>query len=111
VNRHDGFKCGIEDGVLTIRLGIEVLAKAAKLNPELAEHDEDAEPEDEWVEPEIVDADKFAEEVLQALQSDAGNPHSLLEEMLDCAIVNAIEWGADGIKMPDQIIQERKKSE
>ncbi len=110
MNRNDILKTAIEDGVLVIRIGVEALAHAAKLNPELAEHDADAEEADEWVEPEILDVDKFAEEVRKALESDAGSPHSLIEEMLDCAIVNAIEFGAVGIKMPDDIIRDRKKS-
>ena len=34
MNRHDTLKTAIEDGVLVIRVGVEALAHAAKLNPE-----------------------------------------------------------------------------
>ena len=40
MNRHDPLKCCIEDGILTIRIGVEVLAKAVKLNPDLTDYDE-----------------------------------------------------------------------
>lgn len=110
MNRHDAVMCSIEDGVLTIRVGVELIAKASKLNPEYAEFDDDADAGEEWVEPEIVDVDKFATEVLSALKSETDDGTTLVHSMIDAAVNEAIATGAEGIKMPDDIIRDRKKS-
>lgn len=97
MNRNDPLKCYIDDGVLVIRIGVECLAKAIKLNPELAEYDEKT---GEWNEPEITDADKFAVEVMHAAQEESEDGTTLIHIALDTAAMNAIEDGAEGIKMP-----------
>ena len=113
MNRNDPLKCCIEDGVLIMQIGVEALAHAIKLNPELSEIDDDVleEPdsdEDVFVEPEISDPDKFAQEVLTALRDESEDGTTLLHIALDTAAMNAIENGAEGIKMPDDIIRERR---
>ena len=97
MNRHDPLKCCIEDGVLTIRIGVEVLANAVKFNPDLTDYDEKT---GEWHEPEITDPDKFAVEVLRAVEAESEDGTTLVHIALDTAAMNAIENGAEGIKLP-----------
>lgn len=96
MNRHDSLKCCIEDGVLTMRIGVEVLAKAVKLNPDLTEYDERT---GDWNEPEITDPDKFAAEVLRYLVDESEDGTTLIHVAIDTAAMNAIENGAEGIKL------------
>jgi len=100
MNRHDPLKCCIEDGVLIMQIGVEVLAKAVQLNPDLAELDEKTE---EWVEPEITDPDKFARAILTAIQDESDDGTTLIHMALDTAAMNAIENGAEGIKLPSDV--------
>lgn len=97
MNRNDPLKCFIENGVLTMSIGVACLANAVKLNPDLAEYDSEA---GEWNEPEITDPDKFAEEVLRAVQDESEDGTTLVHIALDTAAANAIENGAEGIKLP-----------
>lgn len=97
MNRHDPLKCCIEDGVLIIQIGVEALALVTKLNPELTEYDEKT---GEWNEPEITDPDKFAAEVLIALKDESEDGTTLVHTAIDTAAMNAIENGAEGIKLP-----------
>lgn len=97
MNRHDPLKCYISDGVLTMAIGVECLAKAIKLNPELTEYDEES---GEWTEPEVTDVDKFAVEVMHAVQQEGEDGTTLIHIALDTAAMNAIESGAEGIKLP-----------
>lgn len=105
MDRNTPLTCSIEDGVLTMRIGVEVLAHAVKLNPHLAENDDGAQ---EMVEPEIPDADKFAAEILPQLRMESKDGITVIHEALDKAAFNAIEYGAESVKMPDEIIRERK---
>jgi hypothetical protein len=98
MNRNDPLKCCIEDGVLTIRIGVQCLANAVKLNPDLTQYDEKT---GEWNEPEITDPDKFALEVLRAVESESEDGTTLVHIALDAAAMNAIENGAEGIALPD----------
>jgi ABC-type histidine transport system ATPase subunit len=107
MNRNDSVKCTIADGVLTIQIGVDALAHATKLNPELTEYDEATE---EWIEPEIVDIDVFAGEVLRALKDETDDGTTVVHLMLDNAVNAAIENGAEGINLPDDIIRERRKA-
>ena len=100
MNRHDALKCCIEDGVLIMQIGVEVLAKAVKLNPDLAEYDEKSE---DWVEPKITDADAFARAVLAAVKEESDDGTTLIHLALDTAAMNAIENGAEGITMPGDV--------
>jgi hypothetical protein len=100
MNRHDSLKCFIEDGVLTMQIGVEVIANAVKLNPELTEYDEKSE---EWIEPEITDADKFAKAILSELKVESDEGTTLIHVALDTAAMNAIENGAEGIKLPSDV--------
>lgn len=104
MNRNDTMKCFINDGVLTILIGVELIAKAIKLDPDLAEYDEAT---GEWVEPEITDANAFVNEVMRALKAESEDGTTLIHSVLDTAAINAIEMGATGIRMPDDIIADR----
>lgn len=106
MNRNDQMKCFINDGVLTILIGVDVIAKAIELDPELSEYDEQS---GEWIAPEITDVDTFVNEVMHALKADDEDGTTLIHSALDTAAINAIEMGAEGVKLPDQIIEERRK--
>lgn len=95
MNRHDPLKVFIEDGVLTIRIGVDCLAIAVKLNPELTDFDQNG----KWVEPEITDADAFAIEVMRELVAESEDGSTLVHLAFDTAAMNAIENGAEGIKL------------
>lgn len=97
MNRHDPLKVYIEDGVLMMAIGVECLAHAIKLNPELQKWDEET---GDWNEPEITDPDKFAKEVATALNDESEDGTTLVHIALDTAAMNAIENGAEGIKLP-----------
>lgn len=97
MNRHDPLKCCIEGGVLTIRIGVGVLAHVIKFNPDLVEYDEKT---GEWHEPEITDPDKFAVEILHAIEDESEDGTTLVHLVLDTAAMNAIENGAEGIRLP-----------
>lgn len=107
MNRNDTMKCFINDGVLTIMIGVDVIAKAIELDPELSDYDERTR---EWVVPEITNADTFVTEVMHALKAESEDGTTLIHSALDTAAINAIEMGALGIKMPDEIIAERATS-
>ncbi len=97
MNRHDPLKVFIEDGVLTMAIGVEVLAKAVKLNPAFTEYDQAL---DLWREPEITDVDVFAQEVADMLQDESEDGTTLVHIAIDTAAENAIENGAEGILLP-----------
>lgn len=97
MNRNDPLKCYIENGVLTMRIGVECLAHAVKLNPDLTHYDEKT---GEWLEPEITNPDKFAAEVLREVESEDEEGSTLIHLALDKASMNAIENGAEGITLP-----------
>lgn len=104
MNRHDGLKCFVEDGVMTIQVGVEMIAYAAKLHPDLAEPGQG-----EWIEPEITDADTFAEEVRRQLIYEEEDGSSTIQRALEDAILEAVENGAEGIKTAGDIIRERRQ--
>jgi len=97
MNRNDPLKMFIEGGVLVMQIGVEVIAHAVKLNPELTEYDEKTE---QWVEPQITDADAFAASILSALKDESDDGTTLIHRALDTAAMNALECDAKGITMP-----------
>jgi hypothetical protein len=108
MNRNDPLKCFIDDGILTMRIGVEVLAKAIELDPGLSMYDEAT---GEFIEPKITDVDKFAEEVLHAIKAEGEDGTTLIHQALDRAAMAAIEMGAEGIKLPDDILRDRRRPE
>lgn len=95
--RDEPLDCKIIGGRLIMSIGIECLAHAIKLNPELGKWDDES---GEWNEPEITDPDKFAKEVMIALQDESEDGTTLVHVALDKAAMNAIENGAEGIRLP-----------
>lgn len=102
MNRHDPLKVFIEDGVLMMCIGVEVVAKAVKLNPDLTQYNETTE---EWDEPEITDTDKFMSEIVKELLSEEEDGTTPIHIALDTAAMNAIDNGAEGIKLPGEPAQ------
>lgn len=85
----------IEDGSLVIRISAEYLAHAAKTH-----HDYEAEDGDTLVT--ITDLNSFAKEVAAGLESESDDGTTLIHVMLDDAISNAIENGADGVEIREE---------
>ncbi len=88
----------LRNGVLTIRIGVHILAEAVRRGPfadtiiAQAEGDEGA--------FQITDEDQFAREVLRALEDeDPNNGDTLVTRMLDDAAGKAIENGAEGVML------------
>lgn len=97
MDRNTPLECSIKDGVLTMQIGVDVIAHAVKLSPALQHYDEKS---GEYLEPTITDADKFAAEILKELKSESEDGTTLIHIALDKAAVIAIEWGAEGINLP-----------
>lgn len=99
-------KCVIKNGVLTISVGVELIAHAARIMPALSVVDTETL---ESVEPKITDVDKFAAEVLRQLEAESEDGTTAVHRMLDACIVEAIEYGAEGIELADDLIRARRK--
>jgi hypothetical protein len=97
MKRNDPLTCRIEDGVLIISIGVDCLAHAIQMSPGLSEFDEES---GEWATPEVTDADKFAIEVVCELEAEAEDGTTLVHIAFDRAAANAIENGAQGVKLP-----------
>lgn len=80
-----------------MQIGVETLAHAAKLNPDLSRWDAVS---DELFEPKITNADKFAAEILKTLNDEEEDGTTLIHIALDTATINAVENGAEGIILP-----------
>ena len=83
----------IVDGHLVIKISVNNLCFAAVRGP----YFENA----ECVEPKITDEAKFANAILDAINEESENGTTLLHKMLDQAAENAVEYGCEGIQMPD----------
>jgi hypothetical protein len=97
MDRNSLLECKIENGVLTMQIGVDVIAHAVKLNPDLQHYDEKS---GEFREPTITDPDKFAAEILKELKAESEDGTTLIHVALDKAAENAIECGAEGIELP-----------
>lgn len=85
----------IIDGALTIQIGVDALAFAAN---EGQYHPFD---HGQW---KVLDADKFASDVLHALDDEVmDDGTTILTQMIDKAIESAIEQGSEWI---EEVIQE-----
>lgn len=97
VKRGDMAMVTIEDGVLTMRVGVEGLAFAAVNHPDLMGYVH--ENKDCWKPPSITDPDKFAVDVMKQINAEDNGEITMLEAMLDSAIINAVESGSEHITL------------
>jgi len=87
-------RCEISDGVISISLGAETLKCATENHPVLVGvHD----PEVDGPPLLVVDATAFAQAVERTLNEEREDGSTLVTDMLDAAIEQAIEHGAEGI--------------
>lgn len=82
----------IDDGELSIRIGVEALAIAVEGSPML-ERGED------FVGPKVTDPDRFARELLNELEREDEDGANAIHRAFDQAAVAAIEDGAEGIRL------------
>lgn len=87
----------IEGEVLMISVGINRLANAIELAPDLATYDQEI---GEFRYPKIIDSKMFAREVAIALERESEDGTTLVHAMLDRAACDAIENGAEGVEIP-----------
>lgn len=94
-NRDQLVDIKIVNGQIRITVGVDVVAHAAKLHPELQEYDQQT---GEWRQP-SVDADTLANDVVRTLRFEQEDGTTLVHEALDKAIMAAVEDGSYGIEM------------
>lgn len=94
-------------GTIVIRLPKSALKFATKHHPALERFDEKS---GDFLYPKFPDINAFAKEVLHALRDEEEDGTTVVHEMLDKAIVNAIEAGAEGILMPGDDGYSKKRS-
>lgn len=86
----------IEDNAIVIRITADELAFAAKYHPGLTvwdSHNQDA------VGPTITDKQQWMRSVLSALRNEEEDGTTAVHQMLDIAMVDAVEMGCEGIRM------------
>ncbi len=81
-------KCEYVDGAVHIEIGKNVLRFASENHPIL---------DDENI-VNIIDIDIFINEIIHEINHEAEDGSTMLTNMLDSAILNAISNGCDGIK-------------
>lgn len=96
MSRNDALKVAIQDGVLVISIGVETLAKATQFCSSMSRFNEKT---GQYDEPEITDPDKFALEVVTALNDEDEDGTTLVHQAIDKAAEQAIEMGAEGIRL------------
>lgn len=105
IPRDQLLSCKIKNGVLTMSIGVDLIAHAARLHKSLQYYDERT---CEYYEPRITDADKFAEEVRQRLLYESEDGTTLLHIALDQAILDAVENGGDGIDLAEDYLRKQR---
>lgn len=90
----------IEDGELVIRIGFETLAFAVQHDPQLIIYDAAM---GEFFAPEVTDEAVWAKEVCRALEREEEDGTTLVHLMLDKAVMQAFESGAEGIKLAEDL--------
>lgn len=99
MTRDDGLAVLIEDGVLKIMIGVDALAYAICFAPDLEKYNQDT---GEFEHPQIIDADVFAQEILHRLKAESETGITPVHRLLDQAAADAIEQGAEGVKLPGE---------
>ncbi|HEV2570952.1 MAG TPA: hypothetical protein VGU72_04380 [Beijerinckiaceae bacterium] len=84
-------------GVISIRLNKADLKYAAQHLPALERFDEKMGC---VLLPKIVDAGAFAEAIYRQLRAEEEDGTTVVHRMLDDAIEEAVEYGAEGIRLP-----------
>lgn len=95
-NKH--LEVRVADGVLSISVGISILAFATHLNGELDAYDDDT---GDFLDTTVTDEEVFAKEVASALNREDEDGTTMVHRMLDRAAMLAIENGADGVMTGD----------
>lgn len=85
-------ECKAQDGEIVIRIGEQVLAFATEQNPELWNVEKDK-PKFK-----ITDAKIFSRAVMSAMNQEDEDGSTLLTRMLDQAVLEAIEYGCEGVE-------------
>jgi hypothetical protein len=98
VSRQQPLQVEIVDGRLIVSIGVETLAFAAENGPALEDYNE---LEGEFIGIRVEDPNLFAADVLRyGLDAEAEDGTTRVHEMLDAAMCEAVEQGAEGIWFP-----------
>lgn len=95
---HHPLFVNIEDGVLTIRIGVDVLAHAfehSKYVEQLLLNRGEGSLVERLKTPVTIDAAGFAEDVLRELVDEAEDGSTAVTRMLDAACAEAVEQGSE----------------
>lgn len=85
-------------GAIVIRVPASTLKRVAQYLPAFERHDEET---GDTLVPKITDPKVFAKEVLHTLRREEEDGTTLVHEMFDKAIEEAVEQGAEGIVFPE----------
>jgi hypothetical protein len=85
-------RCKAEDGMLDMRVGVKVLAFAVENCPDLWDAESDK------GRFKVTDPATFAKEVERVLNHESEDGSTRLTRMLDAAVLEAIEQGAEGVE-------------
>lgn len=86
-------------GTIIIRLPKSTLKRATVDMPDLEKHDDGT---GRFWKPQVTNGTVFAKEVFSVLIDEEDDGRTPVHRMLDEAIKEAIESGADGIRMPGE---------
>lgn len=87
----------IKNGRIVIEIPIDTLEYAARLHPDLYHHLFDDRGNEDETRIHVVDSQKFAEEIVQQLNREFCNGDTVVHKLLDDALLEAVENGAEGI--------------
>lgn len=95
----------MKDDRLVIEVPLELLKFATENYAALEDQDDDG----NVVSTVVTDLPAFAGAVVEALRNEDEDGTTLVHEALDAALLAAIENGAEGVDLPDEIIRKRKR--
>lgn len=91
LKRNIPLRCRLVERVLTIEIGIDILKGAAE------HHDAFWQPETDKYSLVVKDPERFAKDVLTELLAEGEDGSTMVTKMLDAAIKEAVEQGAEGL--------------
>ncbi len=92
--KYDQLEMKIENGRFVITAGIELVCHAVMygLEPSMLPRFD------------VINKEVFANEILQALKAEEEDGTNLIHRAFDAAAIQAIENGAEGVRMKDEVV-------
>ncbi|MGH6714582.1 MAG: hypothetical protein ACREDC_00160 [Bradyrhizobium sp.] len=86
----------IEEGDIVIRITREALVFASENHPGVATFDSSL---NDFRKVSITDPDKWRDEIVCILRRESESGETSIDRLLDNAVLEAVEWGAEGIRI------------